>query len=83
VATATVTSKGQITIPVEVRRKLKIRAGSRLDFIEEKPGEFAIRPQTGRLRDLFGMVETPVHLTLEQMDEAIARGAVDSAGLSR
>ncbi|MDR1426352.1 MAG: AbrB/MazE/SpoVT family DNA-binding domain-containing protein [Bifidobacteriaceae bacterium] len=45
--TATVTSKGQITIPVEVRRKLRIQAGSQLDFIEEKPGQFAIRPPNG------------------------------------
>ena len=34
-ATATVTSKGQITIPVEIRRELHVRPGDRIKFIAE------------------------------------------------
>jgi AbrB family looped-hinge helix DNA binding protein len=30
---ATITSKGQVTIPQEVRRRLGIRAGSRVEFM--------------------------------------------------
>ena len=32
-AAATVTSKGQVTLPVEARKRLGIRAGSRLEFV--------------------------------------------------
>lgn len=34
---ATITSKGQITIPAKVRRKLNLKAGQVLEFDEEAP----------------------------------------------
>lgn len=40
---ARLTSKGQITVPREVRRKLGVRAGDRLEF-EEDGADFRVRP---------------------------------------
>lgn len=40
---ARLTSKGQITVPLEVRRKLGVRAGDRLEF-EEEGADFRVRP---------------------------------------
>lgn len=76
-ATATVTSKGQITIPAAVRAALGVAQGDRVEFIETEPGRFevvaAIRPVT----DLKGLVKAPATpVSLEAMNEAIAeRGA--------
>lgn len=77
--TATVTSKGQITIPVEVRRSLGLMPGSRVSFVRLDSGAYELLAATGTVRSLKGCVaapETPV--TLEQMDAAIA----DAAALS-
>jgi antitoxin PrlF len=35
---ATMTSKGQITVPIEVRRRLGLRAGSRVSFVPTGDG---------------------------------------------
>lgn len=66
------TSKGQITIPVEVRRKLRLRAGTKVDFVENKTGEIVLRPKTGDIRKLRGIVEYDgPPLSIEEIDEAI------------
>ena len=76
--TATVTSKGQVTIPAEIRRKLRLHAGSKIDFVENKAGEMVIRSRTGNIRELYGFLKYDgPPLTIEQMDEAIGKGAVE------
>ena len=54
--TATMTSKGQTTIPAEVRRRLRLEPGDRLDFIEVAEGRYELRPAHGSLRDLKGFL---------------------------
>ena len=45
--TAKMTSKGQITIPVKVRKALGLKPGVRVDFYEVEDGEYVLRPKTG------------------------------------
>lgn len=74
--TATVTSKGQITIPAAVREELGLRAGSRVTFVRTDPGVFEIRPQSRTIAALKGVIprrDKPV--ALEEMDAAVADGA--------
>ena len=56
-ATATLTTKGQITIPVEVRTSLGLDTGDRVEFVEVAPGRYefiaATRPVTA-LKGMFG-----------------------------
>jgi AbrB family looped-hinge helix DNA binding protein len=40
---ATITSKGQITIPLKIRQRLKLKTGDRIEFDEEAPGLVARR----------------------------------------
>jgi len=76
-ASATITSKGQITIPSKVRNALGLDAGDRIEFVEIEKGQFAIIPATGSIQELKGMGrgrrKKPV--SFEEMDAAIAKGA--------
>ncbi len=77
--TATVTSKGQVTIPAEVRRRLGLHAGSRLTFVPNESGGFEVHAETGSIRDLEGCLPAPRGpVSIEDMNAAIAQGASDS-----
>jgi AbrB family looped-hinge helix DNA binding protein len=73
-AAATVTSKGQITIPAEVRQALGIGVGDRVEFVEVEPGRYELVPATQSVRALKGMFGKPSKtVTIEDMNRAIAR----------
>ena len=76
-STATLTTKGQITIPVEVRNALKVEAGDRVEFVQIAPDRYefvAATSEVTALKGMFGPAKKPVSLTV--MNEAIAkRGA--------
>lgn len=76
-ATATMTSKGQITIPASVRAALGLDTGSRIEFVETEKGKFAIVPATSPILALKGMLRKPDQpVSVERMNQAIAaRGA--------
>ena len=77
--TAKVTSKGQITIPVEVRKALNLKPGSEVLFFEGEKGEYVFRPRTGSIWDLRGSVHRLDHtVTIEEMNEGIANAAAES-----
>lgn len=79
-SSATVTSKGQVTIPVDVRTKLGLRPGSRLAFVPTETGGYEIHPETASIKDLKGTVPRPTQpVTLDEMNEAIAAGATADA----
>jgi len=72
-ASATVTSKGQITIPVEVRTELGLKAGDRIEFLKNEQGRFSIFPTTGSVRDLKGILgKFDRVISVEEMNEAVA-----------
>ena len=76
---ATLTSKGQVTIPKAVRDALHLRSGDRLDFILEADGTMRVLPITGSVKRLKGILPKPPRsLTAEDMDDAIAKGAAGS-----
>lgn len=75
--TATLTSKGQITIPAEVRQRMGLGAGDRIEFVELESGSYAIKPAIDDVRSLKGLLRKPSQpVSVEDMNAAIrARGA--------
>lgn len=72
-ATATVTSKGQITLPKSVRDRLGVEAGDRLEFFELERG-FMVVPATRHITALKGSVPKPEQpVTIEEMNRSIAK----------
>jgi AbrB family looped-hinge helix DNA binding protein len=76
-SSATVTSKGQVTIPKEVRDALAIQAGDVIDFQGEEDGSFRVRARKVHASDLAGMLHRKGRrrVSLEEMKAAIAEGA--------
>jgi AbrB family looped-hinge helix DNA binding protein len=74
--TATVTSKGQITIPAQMRLSLGLDAGDKIDFVEIEKGQFILKPRTASIRDLEGCVPKLDYVpTIEEMKEAVLDAA--------
>lgn len=74
--TATVTSKGQVTIPADVRARLGVQPGSRLAFVPTATGGYEIHVQAASIRDLKGAVpQPPQPVSIDEMNEAIATAA--------
>ena len=72
---ATLTSKGQITVPKEIREHLGVEPGDRLNFSIGREGDVTVEPETVDLRSLRGMLKSKRHVSLEDMEKAIRRGA--------
>ena len=72
--TATITSKGQITIPKEVRDALGVGAGDRVEFVAEEEGVYKVVAATRDVRHLKGLVPKPAKpVSVQAMNRAIAR----------
>lgn len=71
--TATLTSKGQITIPADVRRALNVQTGDRVEFVQVQPGRFELVAATRSVRELKGMFGKPARsLSIDDMNRLVA-----------
>ncbi len=78
-AFTTLTSKGQLTIPKDIREKLNLKAGTKF-YVTEHDGEIVLKAKNKRAVDLAGILGPPPSgetLTNEQIDEAIGRAVSD------
>lgn len=75
--TATINRRGQATIPKEIREHLGLEPGDRIRFVVDDHGQVRLTARKRRLADLAGCLGEPErHLSLEEMDEAVAEEAV-------
>ena len=72
---AKVTSKGQVTIPVGIRRSYGIHEGTRLEFIPEADGAFRVVSKKRSIMDFRGFFtwDKPP-LSIDDMNESLLEG---------
>jgi AbrB family looped-hinge helix DNA binding protein len=77
-----VTSKGQVTIPKEVRDALRIGVGDRVSFTVRADGVVELRPETVDLQELYGLLAIKgKRVSVEQMNDDL--GAAVAASFAR
>lgn len=73
---ATLTSKGQITLPKPVRDGLGIEAGDRVEFVEIDKGVYRVVAATRDIRELKGSIAKPAKpVSVEDMKNAVRQHA--------
>ena len=82
---ATLTSKGQVTLPKEIRDRLSLDAGAILDFQIQADNTITARQVLPDARRIRGLLKSPhaAALTVRQMDEAVSRHLKDKASQAR
>lgn len=75
--TATITSKGQITIPKDIRDSMGLKSGDKIKFMQSEKDQTTFSPITESIRDLKGIVAKPKKpVSIEDMNKTIRkRGA--------
>lgn len=75
---STITSKGQVTIPVEIRKKLGLGTGTKIAFVVDDDGNVSLRPPTyptiASLAGAAGKLDTP--MSWEEMKRLAREGRV-------
>lgn len=77
-ATATMTSKGQMTLPKDVRDDLGLKPGDKLDIVKQG-NQYFLRPRNVRAEDLYGILHRPgdTPLTVEALDEELGKALAE------
>jgi len=73
---ATITSKGQVTVPAKIRAQFNLQTGDRLDFEIDQGAIRVVPVGKGTLRQFMNILPKSSHIvSVEEMNEAIAEGA--------
>ncbi|RYE50734.1 MAG: AbrB/MazE/SpoVT family DNA-binding domain-containing protein [Hyphomicrobiales bacterium] len=78
-AFTTMTSKGQLTVPKEVRDRLNLSVGTRF-YVMERNGHVVAIPKNKSLSDLAGLLGSPPNgakLSVEDMNDAVAEAVAE------
>ncbi|CAN5815321.1 AbrB/MazE/SpoVT family DNA-binding domain-containing protein [soil metagenome] len=79
---ATLTSKGQVTLPKEIRDALKLSSGAKLDFSLQADGSVNIRPMQNSVASLFGILKRPggKAFSIEEQKASVGRALAEKHG---
>lgn len=75
---ATLTSKGQLTVPKNVRDELNLKEGDKVEFVKID-GRFVLRPRNHSAMALAGILHRPgmKALTIEEMEDGLTRALAE------
>ncbi len=81
----TMTTKGQVTVPREIRDRLGLKSGDKMSFTMLSDGTVVMRPKTRRLADLAGSLTRPGQpkVAIEDMNPFRATPAERTAGTTK
>ncbi len=84
-ATSTLSSKGQTTIPIDIQRFLNVKPGDKIQYFVESDGRVSLLPKTLSVKGLKGVLPKPSRtVSIEEMDEVVrqraARNFVEGSG---
>lgn len=84
-ATSTVTSKGQITIPKAIRERFRLGEGDILEFVVDETGRILLQPHTGiaQIGGLLREFARPQPVTVEEMKAAVRARAARKAAVRK
>jgi AbrB family looped-hinge helix DNA binding protein len=73
---STITSKGQVTVPKEIREYLRLKPGDRIDFVKEDSGRISLQAINTDFLSMRGILKSKRKepLSVEEINEVIARG---------
>lgn len=69
---ATVTSKGQVTIPKTIRDRLGVSIGSQVVFYEDAYGQMIMASKSNDLSEVVGIIKTKINISPEQIESDIS-----------
>ena len=73
-STSTLTSKGQTTSPKDVRKRLNLHPGDRLEFVIDEDGRVLVLPASVDAAELAGMLKRPTKpVTIAEMNQAVRK----------
>jgi AbrB family looped-hinge helix DNA binding protein len=76
-STAVMTSKGQVTVPKEIREKYRLKPGAKLQFLAHGRSRIVVIPKTLSIRDVVPIVAKPRRaVSQREIDDAVAEAAV-------
>ena len=72
---STITSKGQTTIPKEIREHLNLHTGDKIDFVIDESGQVRVETATLDIRELKGALhrEGVKPVSVEDMKKAVRK----------
>jgi AbrB family looped-hinge helix DNA binding protein len=77
-ARTSLTSKGQITLPKEIRERLRLKAGVKFECYVDRDGQVVFVPLTVKLEELIGILpHSGPPKTIKEINEAIVQAAVE------